>query len=314
LLGLGNFEHIGSWTAECLPVHEAADTAVEDGAFPDLIAAPAVIASVGTSISGEPTPASDRAPAFDFKWMRRLLWFAMVSAIVFPLVYVGMSAYIDFHDRVSVATDMVTRTTRAAEEQALKIFDIDAALTSRLADALGTRSDDAIRRNEKDFHILASQIGGGYPQVASISIFGSKGALLANTRLFPVPDVSIGDRSDFQLVRDTPSDFSISGPMRSRVSDLPVFNISRGRLDGDGRFLGVVSVAMNPHYFEDFYSDLIGKDSPIHLALIRSDGAVLAWYPELPPPLDGTTIRYPFHERCAKRCSHWGSTYALSTQ
>ena len=45
-------------------------------------------------------------------------------------------------------------------------------------------------------------IGGGYPQVAAVSIFGASGMLLANSLYYPAPYASIANRDDFAGIRE----------------------------------------------------------------------------------------------------------------
>ena len=51
----------------------------------------------------------------------------------------------------------------------------------------------------------------------------------------------------------------------------------------DGRFVGIVTIALRPSYFGAFYRELLGEHSTVSLGLTRTDGAVLAWYPTRPP-------------------------------
>ena len=57
------------------------------------------------------------------------------------------------------------------------------------------------------------------------------------------------------------------------------FALSRKRITADGRFAGVIVISISPDYFRDYYATLT---QPIVAALIRSDGLVLARYPDLP--------------------------------
>ncbi len=242
--------------------------------------APSPVAAAGEAATGQVRD-SPGLPTPDFKGMRWVLRLALAAAIVFPLVFILVSAYWNFKDRVASASDITLRSTRIAEEHALKLFDIDAALSARLSDALGTHTDAEIRHNEAFYHALSNRLGGGYPQVAAISVFGAQGQLLVSTKVLPVPNASIATRADFRAVADAPELFYLSGPMRSQVTQAAVFNLVRGRSDAQGRFLGVVSIAMEPDYFKAFYRDVVGADSPMHMGLVRADGAVLAWYPSL---------------------------------
>ncbi|RAE77562.1 hybrid sensor histidine kinase/response regulator, partial [Burkholderia multivorans] len=71
------------------------------------------------------------------------------------------------------------------------------------------------------------------------------------------------------------------GPLK--LENIPVFNTGIARRNSDGSFAGMVSIALKSSYFNAFYRDLLGgAKTPMTMALARSDGAVLASYPQLP--------------------------------
>jgi hypothetical protein len=94
------------------------------------------------------------------------------------------------------------RTVRVAEEHALKVFDLTETLDARIVDLVQDMDDATVRRQESDIHEALNTIGGGYPQVAAVSIFGASGMLLANSLYYPAPYASIANRDDFVGIRD----------------------------------------------------------------------------------------------------------------
>jgi hypothetical protein len=121
-------------------------------------------------------------PEPDFAVRRNTLIALLAAAIVLPFLYAAASAYSEFRARVAGATDVTMRTVRIAEEHALKVFDMNEMLDARIDDLVRGLDDDEIRTREADIHDKLLRLGGGYPQVASISIFGPDGMLLANSR------------------------------------------------------------------------------------------------------------------------------------
>jgi signal transduction histidine kinase/CheY-like chemotaxis protein len=223
-------------------------------------------------------------PEPDFSVRRITLIVLLAAAIVLPCVYTAAVAYSDFQARVASATDATARTVRIAEEHALKVFDLNETLDARVDDLVRGLDNDAIRAREADIHNKLQDIGGGYPQVASVSIFGPEGLLLANSRYYPAPHASIATRDDFIGIR--------GGRMLEHVSKVmlwhagsgdAVFNTGMARRGPNGAFVGLVSVALRRSYFESFYRELLGKESgAMTIELTRSDGAVLASYPPAP--------------------------------
>ncbi|WP_321846760.1 response regulator [Paraburkholderia bannensis] len=231
-----------------------------------------------------PSPRTDEAPfpaapSHDFTVRRRTLIALLLAAIVLPCVYVATMAWSDLRTREADATDVTLRTVRVAEEHALKVFDMNDALDARIVDGVEELDDEGIRANEAQIHEKLDAIGGGYPQVAAVSIFGRNGALLASSRYSPPPPVSIATRDDFVGIRDGRVLDHVSRVMVGQVSGETVFNTGIARRDAAGQFAGLVSVALRPHYFNKFYSELLGDESPMALGLVRSDGAILAFEP-----------------------------------
>ena len=228
-------------------------------------------------------------PEPDFAVRRTTLIVLLGAAIVLPCVYAAAMAYSDFRARVAGATDATVRTVRIAEEHALKVFDLNETLDARVDDLVRGLDDDKIRAREAYIHDRLQEIGGGYPQVGSISIFGPDGMLLANSRYYPAPLASIAGRDDFVGIRGGQILEHVSKVMVWHAgSGEAVFNTGIARHRADGSFGGLVSVALRRSYFESFYRELLGSERrALTISLMRSDGAVLASYP--PRSNDATT-------------------------
>ncbi len=223
-------------------------------------------------------------PEPDFAVRRFTLIALLVAAIILPAVYAAVVAFSSYHAGVASATDATIRTVRIAEEHALKVFDLNETLDARVDDLVRGLDDDAIRTREADIHNKLQSIGGGYPQVASVSIFGPEGLLLANSRYYPAPRASIATRDDFVGIRGGHMLEHVSkGMVWHAGSGEAVFNTGMARLRADGTFAGIVSVALRRSYFESFYRELLGNErGAMTMMLTRTDGAVLASYPPRP--------------------------------
>ncbi|MBR8220593.1 hybrid sensor histidine kinase/response regulator [Burkholderia ambifaria] len=236
------------------------------------------------------------APEHDFAVRRVTLIVLLVAAIVLPCIYVSVMAYNDLKAREAAASDVTMRTVRVAEEHALKVFDLTETLDARIVDLVQDMDDASVRRQESDIHEALNTIGGGYPQVAAVSIFGASGMLLANSLYYPAPYASIANRDDFAGIRDGKVIEHISrlmmGPLK--LENIPVFNTGVARRHSDGSFAGMVSIALKSSYFNSFYRELLGgAATPMTMALARSDGAVIASYPP-PPSLAHTDLTTTF--------------------
>ncbi|AXE95325.1 hybrid sensor histidine kinase/response regulator [Paraburkholderia terricola] len=223
-------------------------------------------------------------PEQNFQVRRLTLIALLIAAIVLPCVYVAAMAFSDFRAREADATDMALRTVRVAEEHALKVFDMNETLDSRIVDLAQDLDDDGISAREADIHEKLRVMGGGYPQVAAVSIFGRDGRLLASSRFYPVPTLSVAGREDFTGIRDGRDLEHVSKVMTGHVAGEQVFNMGVERRGADGAFAGMVSVALRPSYFSAFYRELLGGSDgmAMTMTLVRMDGAILAHYPRSP--------------------------------
>ena len=222
-------------------------------------------------------------PEQNFHVRRMTLIALLIAAIVLPCVYVAAMAVSDLHAREADATDLTVHTVRVGEEHALKVFDMNEALDARVVDLVQGLDDNGIRADEAQIHDKLRTMGGGYPQVAAVSIFGKDGSLLASSRFNPPPAVSIANRDDFTGIRDGKVLEHVSKDMVGQVAGENVFNTGVARRNADGGFAGVVSVALRPGYFIAFYQELLGgTNTPMTMSLTRADGSVLAHYPPAP--------------------------------
>lgn len=227
-------------------------------------------------------PPYPAVPERNFAVQRMTLRGLLIAAIVLPCLYVAVMAFTDLKAREADAADVANRNARVAEEHALKVFDMNETLNARVLDLIQDEDDATLRRDEASIHAKLKAMGGGYPQVASVSIFGVDGQLVATSRMFPAPALSIADRDDFIGIRDNQMLEHVSRVMMGRVGGESVFNTAVARSTPNGRFSGIVSIALRPAYFGKFYRELLGENSTVSLGLTRSDGAVLAWYPPRP--------------------------------
>ncbi|WP_277187514.1 hybrid sensor histidine kinase/response regulator [Caballeronia sp. BR00000012568055] len=221
-------------------------------------------------------------PERNFTAQRMTLYALLIAAVVLPCLYVAITAYTDYHARVAAATESVARNARVAEEHALKVFDLNVTLNERIVDLLDGLDANAIRRDGETIHRRLKAMSGSYSQVSAASVFGPDGKLLVTSRTFPTPDVSVATREDFGGLRSERAIEQVSRVMIGRVAGEPVFNTAAVRRTPNGKFDGIVSIALRPAYFNAFYRELLGDSPTVSLGLTRQDGEVLAWYPARP--------------------------------
>jgi signal transduction histidine kinase len=155
--------------------------------------------------------------------------------------------------------------------------------------------DDArIRANEATLHQQLIELGGAFPQVAAISVFGTTGRLIASSQYFPVPAVSVGERDDFMSARAQRPAPYYSLALQGKVARTEVFTTNIGRTSASGDFLGVVSIALRREYFANFYRNLTSSLPSVSVGLYRQDGGILVRYPDSHAELRKVAAGTPF--------------------
>ncbi|SAL27669.1 integral membrane sensor hybrid histidine kinase [Caballeronia udeis] len=218
-------------------------------------------------------------PLRSFAATRRILLVVLAASILFPVVFLLGYGYYDYQRRMNESDDVADRVSRVADEQAVKVLDLNREISTRIVEMLADSDDVQIRANQKAIHDRLSVIGESFAQVAAITIFGVNGEMLASNRYFPVPAVSIANRDDFISARAIRPDPYFSLPLVGRVQQTDVFTTSVGRSLNDGRFAGVVSIALKRDYFTGFYRDLSNGEPGMSVGLFRRDGGILVREP-----------------------------------
>jgi hypothetical protein len=193
-------------------------------------------------------------PARNFASLRRIMIAVLVVSVLLPLgCLVAYGAY-DYQRRIQEAGDVIDRLARVAEEEAVKVFDLNREIESRIVEYLGNDDEKTIRSHGLELHRKLRAIGGSFPQVAAIAIYSESGELLVTSRFYPAPTVSAKEREDFQAAAKSSIGPYFSMPTHSQFTGLDIFHTTLSRRDAKGRFLGVVAIALRRASFLNFAS------------------------------------------------------------
>ena len=213
----------------------------------------------------------------------RLLQLMMIASLVLPAALFAYTSWMSYSDIHAVADERILRSLDVMQEQALKVFQTIDRTFAEVNEVVRDMSDADIRAEEPRLHERLASIVATMPQLHAIMLIGSDGELLASSSLAAVPrSVLFKDRDYFVTHAGRDSGTYVSD-MRS--SPLPgisgdYFDVSHRLQSSGGDFNGVISIAVRPSYFEDFYR-LIGPTGGSYYGLIRDDGAYLGRYPPL---------------------------------
>ncbi|EKS71004.1 MULTISPECIES: hybrid sensor histidine kinase/response regulator [Caballeronia] len=220
-------------------------------------------------------------PPRDFGVTRRMLLAVLAASIITPLLFLATYGYFGFQTRIADSTEGIDRLSRVAEEQAVKVLDVNQEVSLRIMAFLGDDGDVPLRARQQSVHRFLRQTAERVPSVFSIAVFGRKGNLLASSSTYPVGLQSIGDRSDIWSARHAAS--AAVGMLRpEQISDpaRDVFDVTFPRYDSSGQYLGVLAISLRRDYFSSFYDRLTAHDRALTVGLFRSDGTTLVRFPE----------------------------------
>jgi two-component system, NtrC family, sensor kinase len=220
----------------------------------------------------------------------RLLQLMMVASIVLPTVLFAFAARLNYVRTQAVADERIERSLDILHEHALKVFQTVERAMAEVDEVLRGLSDSDIRREHQRIDVRLGQIVTAMPQLQGIYVLDRGGRHLAGSRLDVAQDASGADRSYFQaqLDRDAGTYVSEAAMSRAVPSGAYAFYLSRRRPSANASFTGVTAVAVQPDYFQEFYSR-IGQAAGSYYSMIREDGSILARYPsntEIPRQLD----------------------------
>jgi PAS domain S-box-containing protein len=118
------------------------------------------------------------------------------------------------------------------------------------------------------------------PQIGAIILVNREGTLFAHSLDTPLKQANVADREYFIHHRDHPADDTpfLSRPVKSRINGKWRFTLSRPVRSPSGEFEGLVAVAFEMEYFQQFYKSLeLGNKGRI--VIMRKDGGLLITEP-----------------------------------
>ncbi len=213
----------------------------------------------------------------------RLLKLMMVASLVLPAVLFAFAAWVSYRNFERVTDERIDRSLDILHEQALKVLQTVERTFAEIDEVMRGMSDADIHANAARLHDRLALIVKALPQLQGIVVFDRNGFPLVSARLLPVPkDVNFSDRDYFkaQTQRDAGTYVSAAHKPRMAGIDAYFFSMSQRRPAADDQFNGIISIAVQPNYFEDFYARM-GTAAGSYFGMARASGDFLARYPVL---------------------------------
>ncbi len=236
---------------------------------------------------------------------RRLLGATAIGLLLTIAATLSVVSYRMYESEMEEWREQLDHTSlllaaQVANEMAVADLLLDGML-ERIA-ALKIDDADALRRHMSSKaafqELLARKKALAQIDVASVT--DDRGRLLAFTRTYPAPPITLADRDYFLAQRDRPGGGAfISGPVRNRGNGEWTFYLSRRISAADGRFLGVALVGISSRRLGAFFSQ-VGFGAGASLSLCRRDAVVLARSPRLEEAAPGADCRIGMRDVLAR--------------
>ncbi|HEX5212938.1 MAG TPA: ATP-binding protein [Pseudolabrys sp.] len=215
----------------------------------------------------------------------RLLKVMMVAAVAIPVAIFTYASWVAYHNAYKEADAHLWANLGIMSEHTSRIFQ-SVDLTFTAVDAIaGGLTDAQLKAAEPTLHGQLNKLEKANEAVDVILITDAEGRVLVSSTLSPVPDtVTVGDRDYFLAQKDRDAGIVVGAVLHPRVrrSDGDFFGVSRRRASPDGKFTGIIMVAVETKVFTEFYAQLARDAGGGGFSLARADGMILARYPPAP--------------------------------
>ncbi|MDP3691584.1 EAL domain-containing protein [Bradyrhizobium sp.] len=132
-----------------------------------------------------------------------------------------------------------------------------------------------------DAHLILKSKVGGLSYIGDVGIFDADGKLINSSGTWPLPAISIADRTFFKNFKaDAESKMAVADPARNLMTG-DWSTVIAHRLSGpNGVFLGVMARRIESRHFERFFASVaLGKGAAI--SMFHRDGTMLARHPHV---------------------------------
>ncbi|HLJ05834.1 MAG TPA: ATP-binding protein [Acetobacteraceae bacterium] len=205
----------------------------------------------------------------------------IVASVVVPLLVFVAGSWLAWRSTVQNAEADVRGSLAVSSEQVTRVLETHVLLGDRINDILGNVPDAQVIAHERELHDRLVAMMAGYSQVTAVIVLDADGHPLVATSRYPVDRaINFSDRDYFRTLRDTGIAMEIGGLVHGRLTQRDLFSVAIRRGAAGQTFAGAILIGVSPTYFADFDRTLFAGDLDYTAGLLRSDGTVLASYPD----------------------------------
>ena len=217
-------------------------------------------------------------------------WLPFAAAIAVPLIILVVMGGVSFRQTQHEAELRAQRTVQALAEHALRTFRAHDLIIRAVDGHIAGWDWNAIDTS-RELHEFFKGLIQNADDINTIFVVGPTGREGNSSLVFPLAPTNMTGRPFYENLRQE-GGLHVSEPDVGRINKQRYFSFTRRRTTPDGSFDGVISVSVNPGYFETFYNTVV--ESPTDsVALVRSDGLLLVRVPAPPPAGERMLPRTP---------------------
>ncbi len=240
-------------------------------------------AAIGRPLRDAP---EERAEVSRRRPRRRLTWplrGLLAASLAVPALLLALAAWQNFRLVQRQAEERVTIEAGELDEHDLSAFKIYPLVLGWVDERIRGQDWDRFDHNP-DFHRFVTNLE-TLPQIDAIWVVDAAGRIRAGGRFFPaLADASMAADDAYVAQQQRGTAVFVGREHVDPLTHDPVFNLSRRLTSSDGSFDGVIILSARPRYFHDFYAKISNEEGFV-ACLLRTDGSVLAGFPDKPAPL-----------------------------
>lgn len=225
---------------------------------------------------GGPDPSTGIALA------QRVVRLTMGVALAAPLLFLAVLAWSSYDTAMHKARQQAEAAAQLAAEHSSRMVQANAIVTRQVLSRLAQLAPEDIASQQPQLHRELLHLAEGLPHINSIWILGADGYALATSLTPQAPRFNYTDREYFQFHQSQRDRIYVTRLLRTRSTQELFFDVSARWEGPNDEFRGVINVTLRPEYVNEFYRNISQANPALSIALLRTDGYLIARWPKPP--------------------------------
>ena len=198
----------------------------------------------------------------------------LLAATLVPLGIFAIFAVQNRQEVLDQAEERARRTLDILHEHARSVFRTHEMVLKHLDERIAGMSWDEVSRSE-ELHRYEAATVKHVPEISSIWLIDKDGRHRSSSYAFPARPLDVSDRDYVKAAKAGETGTIIGRTAIGKATGTPFFSVARRRTTASGDYDGVVSVSIEPSFFNNFYKNIVPEPNRA-IVLVNADGSVLA--------------------------------------